>query len=533
MTFGVLTITPDTRLLDAAKIMGNHGFAGIPVVDEKGVLVGILTEYDLISKGSALHLPTLQKLLQDIPVNDHSPEGVEKIISLAVRDLMNKEPAVFTIDSDIADVVKTFRDHHRVNPIPVVDENRKVIGIVSRSDILKLFDKVPSQPPVEAIVENALALLQKNYMFLSAIAEEGLAEGANYSQTFRDAIISSADAVIITDIDADIIYVNPAWERLTGYSFDEVRGKNPRFLQSGKTPKEVYKKMWDALTSGSPFITEEIVNRCKNGSEFQEEITQTPVKRGGKTEFYIGITRDITRRKEIDRAKSEYVSLTAHQLATPLTIIGWNADALLSEKRGALGQDQREYLEQIKIAANSMRELSDTFLNAAKIEAGTLKLFLAPVALPHICDAVINGYVPTIKEKNIHIAKEYDEHLPEVISDERLLRIIVQNLISNSLKYTPEQGTVAISVKRSGVHFVLSVRDTGFGIPKDEQEKVFSKLFRARNVTTQQGEGTGLGLYIVKMAVNLLGGKIWFVSAEGEGTTFFVEIPFSGTGQET
>lgn len=528
MTVGVIAVTPQTPLLHAAKIMSDHDFTGMPVIDADGKLIGILTEYDLIAKGSAVHLPTIQKLLQSIPIKGDGMRGeIEKITSLVVRDVMNPDPMFFQKSATIDEVVTLFRNHHRVNPVPVVDENKKVIGVVSRSDILRLFDNVPYQAPTEFVAEGAMKLLKNDYLFLSKIAEERISETLQHSKTFEDAVISSGDAIAITDANATILYVNPAWERLNGYSLDEARGKNPRILQSGKTSREVYKKMWETLLGGKPFVTEDIVNKRKDGSEYREEIMVSPIRRDGITVLYVGIIRDITRRKQIDAAKSEYISLTAHQLRTPLTLIGWNADALLGERAGKLNREQRACLEQIVEASRNMRELADTFLNAAKIEAGTFELLPEPVDVAELADNSIADVALALREKNIALMKDYSKNTFRVTTDQRMLRIIFQNLISNAVRYSDAGDTVTVRIAKFEKGIIIEVRDTGIGIPEAEQEKVFSKLFRARNVLARTPDGTGLGLYVVKMAVEKLGGSIRFESEENKGTAFFVSLPVS------
>ena len=148
MTREVISVRPDGSLQEAAEILAKHGFDGVPVVDEKNKLVGILTEYDLVSKGSATHLPTFQKIIQNLGVYSKDKfrfkKDFEDIASLKVKDMMNNDPLILQENATYEDAVTAFRDHHRVNPIPVVNNERKVIGVMSRYDILKplhLMDK--------------------------------------------------------------------------------------------------------------------------------------------------------------------------------------------------------------------------------------------------------------------------------------------------------------------------------------------------------------------------------------------------------
>lgn len=144
MTRDVVSMRPDTPLLEAATALNEHGFDGVPVVDDQNVLVGILTEYDLISKGSAVHLPTLQKVFRSLQIaeRNHIREEMREISDLKVRDVMNGDPLTLQPTASLEETVAVFRDHHRVNPVPVVDASRKVVGVVSRYDIVKLFKVV-------------------------------------------------------------------------------------------------------------------------------------------------------------------------------------------------------------------------------------------------------------------------------------------------------------------------------------------------------------------------------------------------------
>lgn len=141
MNHEVVSVGPETPLIEAASLIAKHNFDGVPVVDESKKLVGILTEYDLVSKGSLVHLPTLQILLQNLTAfrRDRSQfqKEVEEVSALKVRDVMNTDPLTLADTATFEEVESTFRQHHRVNPIPVIDSERKVVGVVSRFDILK------------------------------------------------------------------------------------------------------------------------------------------------------------------------------------------------------------------------------------------------------------------------------------------------------------------------------------------------------------------------------------------------------------
>ncbi|OGN09316.1 MAG: hypothetical protein A3C61_01530 [Candidatus Yanofskybacteria bacterium RIFCSPHIGHO2_02_FULL_39_10] len=140
MTKEVVSVHPDTNLLDVAKILAEHNFDGVPVVDNDNKVVGIVTEYDLINKTSAVHLPTLQVVLRNLPqFKEEESHFQEEILSLKVSDIMNKDPLTIEADLPYDEIIKLFKEHHKVNPIPVVDKEHKIIGVISRFDVLRPF----------------------------------------------------------------------------------------------------------------------------------------------------------------------------------------------------------------------------------------------------------------------------------------------------------------------------------------------------------------------------------------------------------
>lgn len=140
MTKEVISVHIDTPLLDVAKVLAEHNFDGVPVIDNDDKLIGLVTEYDLINKTSAVHLPTLQVILRNLPqFKKEEQHFQQEILSLKVSDIMNKDPLTISSDMPYDEIIKLFKEHHRVNPIPVVDKDKKIIGVISRFDVLRPF----------------------------------------------------------------------------------------------------------------------------------------------------------------------------------------------------------------------------------------------------------------------------------------------------------------------------------------------------------------------------------------------------------
>ena len=241
--------------------------------------------------------------------------------------------------------------------------------------------------------------------------------------------------------------------------------------------------------------------------------------------------------KNLDTAKTEFVTLASHQLRTPISAIAWYTEMLMQGDIGSVTSEQKEHLMHIYQSNERMAALVDELLHVSQLETGNF--FLKPefADLTQISHSVLIKELQKQEHKELRIQENYDDKLPKVFIDTEVAKIIFQTLLSNALKYTPEKGSVSIAIapseqdpavgteKKAGI--LITVTDTGYGIPKREAAKIFSKLFRAANIKTKDTDGTGLGLYMVKSLVGLIGGRVWFTSEENKGSSFFVWIPSS------
>jgi len=348
-------------------------------------------------------------------------------------------------------------------------------------------------------------------------------------EKFKMAVDDASDHIVITDREGIVIYGNKALGKITGYSPEEAMGKKAAVLWKMPMPQEFYEKMWKRIkTEKKPYVGE-IRNRRKSGEEYDAAISISPVlDKKGEIVFFVGIERDITKEKMIDRAKSEFVSLASHQLRTPLSSVNWYTEMLLAGDAGNINAEQKKYLEEVYHANKRMVDLVGALLNVSRLELGT---FMIEPKMSDICEfanSVVVELQPMIERKKLKVITKYDNSLPQISVDPKLTRIIFQNLLSNAAKYTPENGNITLEIEKSGLDAKITVTDTGCGIPEAVKSKVFTKLFRADNAREIDSDGTGLGLYIIKSIVDQSGGKIWFESAENKGTTFYVTIPLSG-----
>jgi len=236
--------------------------------------------------------------------------------------------------------------------------------------------------------------------------------------------------------------------------------------------------------------------------------------------------------ESLDEAKTDFISTASHQLRTPLSTTNWSAEMLLGNQLGRLNERQVEYLKRIYRNNQRMIKLVGDLLNVSRIELGKLALTLKPVNLVSIIKSVLDELDESIKRQNLKLRKKYSSGHLIIESDPDILRIIVVNLLSNAVKYNQPGGEIQIKIEPTDGRILFEVSDTGQGIAKSDREKIWTKFFRAKEALARETDGTGLGLYITKGMVERLGGRIWFESKKGKGSTFFVELPVNNKYHE-
>jgi len=340
---------------------------------------------------------------------------------------------------------------------------------------------------------------------------------------FRGIYDYSPTPYVLLSLDNRIRQPNKAALRLYGKTAEELYD-NPftsLFIEEEKSNAE---QCLEYFKRSQPVVDKEMRVRGKDGRTRWVLLSMFALDHAGSEKRHGLIAFvDITERKEIERAKTEFVSLASHQLRSPLATIKWYMEALLSGAQGALNEKQVRYVEKVYRSNQTMIELVGLLLNVSRIEMGALAIVPEEVSLRKVTDFVIEGLSLPIKQKSITIQKKYEDG-ESFSTDRKLIHIVVENLFSNAVKYTPEGGTVTVNIWEKGGSTKIAVSDTGCGIPVDAQDKIFTKLFRAENAKVADPGGSGLGLYLTRAIVKALNGGIEFASEEGKGTTFTVTI---------
>ena len=379
------------------------------------------------------------------------------------------------------------------------------------------------------------------------------------------AIEQSPESIVITNLAAEIEYVNESFLQATGYTRSEVMGRNPRILQSGKTPPSSYEAMWAALTQGEPWKGE-FYNRRKNGTEYIEFGHVAPLRQAnGEITHYVAVKEDITEKKRIgqeldrhrhqleqlveqrtvelvdarlqaesaNRAKSAFLANMSHEIRTPMNgVLGmvellWNTE---------LTDEQADMVATIQDSGQSLTRLIDDILDFSKIEAGHLEIEQAAISVRDVVEGLCVSLAPLANHQDVDLSCFVAPDIPErVLGDEVRLRQMLSNIIGNGIKFSSglkadHRGRVCVRVEPSATdpsRLDFMIADNGTGIPEDAQRRLFQPFAQAEASTTRKFGGTGLGLTICKRLADLMQGDIAVSSALDEGTMFTLTLPFA------
>ncbi|MBU0540602.1 HAMP domain-containing protein, partial [Patescibacteria group bacterium] len=336
--------------------------------------------------------------------------------------------------------------------------------------------------------------------------------------------------VVIKSPKGESLFVNKMAQNLLGPSAKKNIADFPFFEdENDKAYPLKERPFYKSLKSQKTVLKQTgIYLKDSNGERKALRISSAPVfdVHGALTNVVV-VIENMTRELAVDRAKSEFVSLASHQLRTPLTATNWFCEMLLSGDAGKLTMMQKDFLEQLYSSNKRLVDLVNSLLNVSRIESGKFSVEPEKVNFTSLVSEILSEYKRVVDKKKLTVTADYDS-VTDYIGDRGILRMLLENYISNAIKFTPAKGWVNIALSYTDHELQISVSDSGYGIPAKEQDKVFTKLFRGENIRKYETEGSGLGLYMIKSLVEHFGGRVWFTSEENKGSAFYATLPAMG-----
>lgn len=342
---------------------------------------------------------------------------------------------------------------------------------------------------------------------------------------FFAAVEQTTDGVFITDTEGVIEYVNPAFERLTGYTWEEAVGETPRLIKSGLHPPEFFKELWETVLKGKPF-RKQVINKTKDGKLFYADHTVSPVRDDrGRIVNFVAMWKDVTEQVLEEKEKDAFVGMASHELKTPVTTLKITAQVLKQMIEKGDKEKAADLAGKLGAQVDKMQRIVTDLLDVSRLQAGKLevnrKLFDAA--------EMVREEVEGLRMANEQVIETEIPKRLLVWGDKDRLGQVVENLVVNALKYSGSK-RIVVGLKNSGEKTILWVEDFGVGIAKQHQKAIFERFFQALGRETGK-KGMGLGLYVAKEIVRLHGGKITVDSQPGKGAKFTVVIPTKKEGR--
>ena len=389
------------------------------------------------------------------------------------------------------------------------DEKGEAVGY-----FLGLFDLTKIKGTESELREAQLALMN-----ILEDTEEARRKAEEERNKTQEIITSFTDGLLVFDKENHLSLINPRAEGFLGTEKEKVVEKSTSSLS--RIPE-----MKGLISLIDKDIKRLFRKELKIRENFVLEVSAIPLMIKEKKIGNLVVLHDVSREKMIERMKTEFVSISAHQLRTPLSAIKWTLKMLLDEDLGKITSEQREFIQKTYASNERMIALINDLLSVTRIEEG--RYLYRPVLsdIEAIIRFVINSYKEEAAKRNISLKiKKTKEKLPKILLDVEKIKLAVQNIVDNAIKYTSSGGKVTATLKYDKKEVTVSIEDTGVGVPKDQQERIFTKFFRGVNVIRMETDGSGLGLFIAKNIIEAHGGRIWFKSKENEGTTFWFSLP--------
>jgi len=347
-------------------------------------------------------------------------------------------------------------------------------------------------------------------------------------EMFNRATDNVSDMIVISDPDGIVLYANPAVTKITGYTFAEAMGSKAGTLWGHQMSTSYFDNMWDTIKNRKTTFKDEIKNKRKSGTIYYASINISPVlDRDGEVIYFVAIERDVTEERLSANRKYDFLSVISHRLRTPLTTSKWSLEMLANGDAGEITKEQVQLVTDLNDANERLIELVNLMTRITDLEAGHVIINIESLAIKNCIKETVKTYKSTTDRKNIDIKLSSPSTIPDVEQDKELVQIVLDHILSNAIKFSPDGAEINIGVKSKDGYVIADIKDEGPGIPKADQDSVFTTFYRGNNIVAGDVQGTGMGLYMTKLLMDILGGKVWFESSEEHGSTFWVAFPIA------
>ncbi len=397
------------------------------------------------------------------------------------------------------------------------------VPLVARGRLIALV--LLHHPPHGPIFDERQQQLAESFAFLAATAIENarLYENVVEQRQELEAVLQGiGDAVIVTDRHLNVLMVNPVAVRTFRWPHAPVGSPLAQVIQN----EELITLIREVTTQKGDVLTRDVTFTYPGEKPHTYQAVASPIRSPGEVpRGAVTVLRDITAQKELERMKSNFISVISHELKTPLHSIKGFVEIIRMGKAGPITELQADFLTTVKEQTQVLQRMIDDLLVFSRLEAGELKMHVEDISLAAIADRVVQKLAPIAEEKGIHLENRLPEDFPDIEGDYMRMEQVFTNLVENALKFTPQGGKIIIDGEDKGEKVRVWVADTGIGIPESEQERIFDRFYQVDTSERRAYRGAGLGLTICKYIVERHHGRIWVHSTPGQGSTFYVELP--------
>ncbi|MBM3216145.1 HAMP domain-containing protein [Candidatus Poribacteria bacterium] len=412
----------------------------------------------------------------------------------------------------------------------VLFARRLVRPIRQITDAVQAIRRGDLQHAIPVTMSNEIGVLVDEFNAMSRTVQETLSRLTDEEKKLSSVLNSVAEGIVYLNLDRRIVLVNPAAEYLLGIELDTT-GKVIDDVLSPEAVADIFPDMRARPATGRASSRSATVARGE--STVALRIVDSPVlSEDGARMGTVFVLDDVTREKEIEEMKSDFVALVSHELRTPLTSIYGYTRLMLDGKTGAVPDSVRDKLVRIERQALRLSNLIGDLLDLSRIESGRLEVRLEPMSVVDVARQRLDDIRQLSDGRGIELAFECEEGVPDVLGDAERIGQVLTNLLTNAVKFTPEGGQVRVRIRREGNLVSIQVIDNGQGIPSEERQKIFDKFHQVSSVHTRHQGGTGLGLAIAKSIVEAHEGHIWVDSELGKGSDFRFVLPVADPSRQ-